>query len=409
MRQELSKPERRGQEGMALVLAILVLLVLTVAGAALMLSVNTESKISGHQTRDTQALAAAEAGVSEAVVRIRNGDIADDMNPRAVSLIYNNVAGSIPVSGVDTTSLPTLQPAGSYLAYTTPNKTAGVLSVKYKTKGSQILLYNDLANPKINTATGNPIWVITSTGRQGPATRTIVAEVTRARFNISARSAVTANVAIQFQGNIKICGHDHRIDTPAYTGPPQCNTGIGAWWAPTIHGTCLPGAWSTQMVTEQGAPTVIGEPSTKAENQIGFYEGPWDAIGLTQNDFWSWVGTPVATEPSPFNGLYYLDNDAVRQNKSGSWAFNGGTGEGLLYCDGDLQLNGNLAYRGLIYAEGDVRVNGNLWLLGGLVVNGKTLVKIANGSAIILYSSESIALTISKYGGQLRNIAWREL
>ena len=401
--------EGSGQEGMALVLALLVLLVLTVFGAALMVSVNTESKIAGHKVRDTQALTLAEAGMNEAVLRIKNGDVPDDNNPRNVTLIYNAAAGSLPTSGTDTTSLATLQPTGSYLNYSTAGKGTNVLTVKYKTQMSQILKYDDTANPKINTSTGNPIWVVTSTGREGAATRTVVAEVTRSKFNILSRAAVATNVAISFKGNIKICGHDHRMDTPAQTGPPACDVGIGNWWASTVHTSCLPGAWSSNGVTQQGSPTVQGEPSATKTFQTGFFSGPWDAMGMTQSDFWAWVGAPQATAPGSPSGIYYLDNDNTKQNKSGSWSYNGGNGEGLLYCDGDLQLNGNFTYRGLIYAEGDVKINGNCWILGGLVVNGKTTVKIANGSAIILYSSESIQQKIAKYGGQLRTLAWREM
>ncbi|MEO6462896.1 MAG: hypothetical protein ABIP29_07455, partial [Candidatus Eisenbacteria bacterium] len=115
------------------------------------------------------------------------------------------------------------------------------------------------------------------------------------------------------------------------------------------------------------------------------------------------------TEPAVAQGLFYLDDDLVKQNKSGNFAYNGGDGEGFLYVDGDLRLNGSFTYRGLIYAEGDIFVNGNMWLLGGLVAKGKQGVKIANGSATILYSGEAISQTISKYGGDIRTIAWREL
>jgi len=395
---------------MALVLTLLVLLVLTVMGAALMLSVNTETKISGHKVRDTQALTLAEAGVNEAILRIKNGDVPDDNNPRNVTLIYNNIAGSLPVSGADTTSLPTLQPSGAYLNYSTVNKTPSVLSLKYLTRGSQILRYDDSANPKVNTATGNAIWQVTSTGREGAATRTIVAQVTRSRFNILARAALAANVAIQFKGNINVCGHDHLAATPVGLAPPACD-GFpnGGWWAPTAHGSCLPGAWTTSGITQTGSSTVQGEPTATKTMQTGFYSGPWDAMGMSQNDFWTWVGAPTNTPPGTPSGIYYLDNDNIRQNHSGSWTFNGGTGEGLLYADGDVQINGNFNFRGLIYAEGDVKINGDAWILGGLIVKGNTVVKIANGSATILYSSEAIQQKISKFGGQLRTIAWREL
>jgi hypothetical protein len=380
-----------------------------VIAAALMANVNTETKIAGYKIRDTQSLTVAEAGVQEAMLRIRNGDVLDDGNINNVHLIYNNVAGSIPVSGGDTISLPTLQPAGAYLPYTTAEKNPTVLSLRYKRRGNQILRYDDAASPKINTSTGNPIWVINSTGRNNGTYRGIYAEVTRSRVNVLARAAVAANVAISFKGNIKVCGHDHRADTPVNIGPPTCDTGIGAWWATTAHTTCLPGGWSSDAVDQQGSTTVLGEPTPYAAKQAGFYQGPWQALGMPQPEFWPWVGNAYTSEPAVPQGIYYLDNDNVKQNKSGDFAYNGGDGEGFLYVDGDLRLNGTFTFRGLIYAEGDVTINGICWILGGLVVNGKTSVKIANGSATILYSTEAIQQKISKYGGNIRTIAWREL
>ncbi len=400
---------RPHQEGMALVLAIMVLLVLTVIGAALMANVNTETKIAGLKVRDTQALTIAEAGIQEAMLRIKNGDVPDNLNPRNVTMIFNQAAGSIPAVGVDTTALATLQPAGAYLGYSTATKNQNTLSMRYKTKMGVIQRYDDTANPKINTATGNPIWVVTSTGTAGGSARTVYAEVCRTKFNILAKGAVVANVAISFKGNIKVCGHDHRADTPTNVGPPSCDAGIGNWWAGTVHGTCMPGAWSTNTATTQGSPTVQGEPAAMQTYQTGFYSGPWDVLTMAQSDFWPWVGTPLSVEPSPPVGIYYLDNDNVRQNKSGDFSYNGGDGEGFLYVDGNLRLNGSFTYRGMIYCEGDLFINGNCWILGGIVVNGKTTVKIANGSAIILYSGDSIQQKISKYGGNLRTIAWREL
>jgi hypothetical protein len=408
---------RRDQEGMALVLAIMVLLVLTVIGAALMANVNTETKISGLKVRDTQALTVAEAGVQEAMLRLKNGDIVDDGNPRHVTMIFNQVAGSVPNVGTDSTALATLQTAGSYLTYSTASKGPGTLVVKYKTRGNQVLKYDDAATPKINTATGNPIWIVQATGTEGPQSRTVYAEVTKTKFNVLARAAVAAKVGIVFSGNINICGHDHVMATPISTMPPACdagfydasNPGLNRWWAATAHGSCLPGAWSGGSVQKKGSSVVQGEPSNYREVQTGFYSGPWDVLGMTQSDFYSWVGSPTNTEPNPPTGIFYLDNDVLKQNGTGNWHYNGGDGEGFLYCDGDLRINGNFNYRGLIYVEGDLDINGNCWILGGLIVKGKSVVKIANGSATILYSSEAIQQKISQYGGNMRTIAWREL
>jgi Tfp pilus assembly protein PilX len=423
-------PPRRGrdQEGMALVIALLILLVLSMLGAGLMVTVGTESRIAGHQLRNTQALAIAEAGVQEAIMRIRTGDVPDNLNKRSVAIIYEAPAGSLPVSGTDTTSLPTLQPAGSYLGYSSATKQVATgsladlraLVVRYKTvtttgasPDTQIVRYDDSANPKFNTTTGTPVFQIISSGGKGSALRGVVAEVTRSKFNILAKGAVTAQVAIQFRGNIKVCGHDHRADTPVWTEPPVCNLpyGSGGWLGPDAHGSCMPGGWSEQEITQQGSPAVYGEPAAEDENNgTGFYSGPWDVLGLSQTDFWSWVGPPLDAVPGGVpQGIFYLDEDTTPQNPDGrSWTFNGGDGEGFLYCDGDLRINGNFTYRGLIYCEGDLDINGNCWILGAIVVHGKTIVKVANGSAVVLYSAEAIQQFVAKYGGNLRMLSWRE-
>lgn len=408
---------------MALVIALLVLLALTVLGSALMLSVNTETRIAGAQLRDAQTLSIAEAGVQEAMLRIRDGEVPDDLNKRMCTLIYEAPTGTTPVSGADTTVLSSLQPAGSYLGYSGAAKTLAqgstsdlrVLTVRYKTKitpgalpDTQIVRYDDTQNPKFNTLTGTPVFQIVATGTKGTSSHGIMAEVTRARFNILAKGAVVSKVTIQFKGNINVCGHDHQYSTPvnAYPGGPgtmDCDTHLAA----TAHGSCMPGAWSASNITKQGSPTVHGEPADTMSHQVGFYSGPWDAVGMNQSDFWTWVGTSQTTPAVP-NGIYYLDNNGTKQDQSGSWAFNGGNGDGFLYCDGDLQLNGNFTYKGMIYCEGDLKINGNVWILGGLVVNGKTVVKIANGSAIILYSSDAIQQSLTKYGGNMRMLTWRE-
>ena len=42
--------------------------------------------------------------------------------------------------------------------------------------------------------------------------------------------------------------------------------------------------------------------------------------------------------------------------------------------DGNLTLNAGFTYRGLIYVEGDLAVNGDAWVLGAVIVRGKTVI-----------------------------------
>ena len=243
---------RQGQEGMALVLAIMVLLVLTVIGAALMANVNTETKISGLKVRDTQALSIAEAGVQEAMLRLRNGDVENDLNPRNVTVIFNQVAGSLPPVGTDTTAIPTLQPVGSYLPYSTAGKSVQMLTMKYKTRNGVIQRYDDLATPKINTLTGAPIWIVNATGTSGSSTRSIYAEICQTRFNILAHGAVVAQVGIQLNGNINVCGHNHRADTPTGNYPTGGSNNCDNTLDATAHSSCMPGTWSEDTTTTKG-------------------------------------------------------------------------------------------------------------------------------------------------------------
>src|SRR5262245_14836686 len=150
------EPER----GIALVMALLILLVLSVIAAALMLSVQVETKISGRDDRRSQALSIAEAGVAEAVSRIRSGDVPDTLNACMASQIFLASAGSIPVLGADSTGLPTAQPAGNWLSYSTTQKSDQVLTVTYKTDPARTVIYryDTRKTPPVQTQTGQPIF-----------------------------------------------------------------------------------------------------------------------------------------------------------------------------------------------------------------------------------------------------------
>src|SRR2546428_5187219 len=63
------------EKGVALVVVLLILVVLSAIVAALMLSIHIETRISGHDERRSEALSIAEAGISDAVSRIRSGEV----------------------------------------------------------------------------------------------------------------------------------------------------------------------------------------------------------------------------------------------------------------------------------------------------------------------------------------------
>ena len=235
----------RGERGIALVMALLVLLVISVIVAALMLSVQVETKISGRDDRRSQALSIAEAGVAEAISRIRSGEVPDTLNPRMASQIFLIGAGSVPVMGTDTTALATAQPGGKWLTYSTAGRGDQALTVTYKTDPTRtkIFRYDQKKNPAVQTTSGQPIFVITSTGRKGNDTRTVVTEVIQKPFDPEIKAAVVADVDLRLEGNSVVCGYNHQYLTPLWYGD-KGRSGINSCVPYEIGDGEVLGAWA---------------------------------------------------------------------------------------------------------------------------------------------------------------------
>jgi hypothetical protein len=403
---------------MALMMALIVLVLIAVTTMVLMSSVQVETKVAGHDKRSAQALNLAEAGVAEAIARIRSGEIPDTSNPRLVAQIFLAGAGSVPVAGLDTVTLATAQPAGQWLEYSTAGKATGALTVRYKTDAarSTIYRYDPGTNPAIQTSSGFPIWVVECTGRSGRDVRQVVTEVTPRPIQLNLQAALNADLMVRCQGWAVVCGFDHTAATPAGTGahplgrsglPGSCNVwpGLGLW--ELASGGVL-GVRSTADITvlppsqQAGTTGVLGQ-------QLGFYAGPWEALGMTQSEFWNWVGPPAVTAPLVPEGVVYLGATATPQDKAGSFTFDGGAGEGFLYVDGDLTVRGGFVYRGLIYVEGDLRVQGGAWILGAVIVKGRGGdLQFSQGSGTVLFSREAITQGLRRHAQQFITLSWRE-
>ena len=401
-------PPSSDERGIALVLALMVLLAISLLSVALMMTIQVEKKMTGEASRYARCLNLAEAGLAEGMSHIRNGDVpSSGANPHMCTQVFLAPAGSLPnYATTDSVALPTGQPAGQYLNYSSSGKGPDALTITYKTDPTQSVVYryDGTKNPPINSATGFPIYVIKSTGRVGSTFRRVQAEVIQKPINLAIKGAMSVNQGIDFSGNAEVCGYNHRGDTPLQTqGVNPLGPCVG--WE-TGAGN-LYGAWSTGTITSGGSSTQGGWPIADAQNMTGFYAGPWEAVGLSQADFFSWVGAPQATMPSPPIGVNYIDNNSITQDASGAWSAGGGNGEGLLYVDGDLTINSNFTFKGLVYVEGDLKINGNSWILGALIVKGKG--RISNGGCVVLFSSEAIQQTIAKHGGQFTTLSWREV
>ena len=406
------------QRGIALVVALLVLVFLSLLASSLMMSLNVETKIAGRTMRESRALNNAEAGVSEALERIRNGDVPNNMNAKMVTQIYLAQAGSLPVVGTDSLALPTEQPSGNWLTYSEAKKGPNILTVTYKTNTARTIVYryDKTKNPAVNIATGSPIYVITSTGRFGDAQRTVVTEVTQTPIKTYLKAAVTAKKQIHLKKDTYYCGYNHRIDTPTWQAIAKgrdgsvesCNDDLSKQrWE--LGGGNLVGAWSEGKVKETSK--CFGTPSTYLANQVGFFAGAWDVFGMTQAEFYQFVGPATQTKKiqnQNMNGVYYFDPDGKKGKNNGKIELKNISGEGFIYVEGEVRIKGDFDFRGLIYATNKIQVDGKLWVLGGVIAGKDLHVHSHEDEAAVLYSEDAIANNIGKYAGPFVTLSWRE-
>lgn len=410
-----AKPAARGERGIALVVALLVLLCLTLTSMVFLTTMRVETKLTGLAEREAQALAIAMAGIEEAKARIAGGDVPDNSNANQVSVIFNVAAGSVPTLGTDSTAVPTAQPTGAWLNYSTAARGTDMLTIKYrKNAANQILRYDKALVNKIQTASGKPIFLISSTGRVGNTRKRIEAEFIRETAPVNMKAAAVAGKQIQTQDHVYLCGHDHFTTTPSWKGSTSarnggagdCNENLGAGQWET--GNAILGGWAAESYQQQAPASAAGSPSGYAQFQAGFYAGPWECLLMTQTNWWTFIGARTSSIPGTLNGLIHVDNDGTHQNQSGSWTINSGSGQGILYLDGGLQINGDFVWRGLIYAEKQIQVQGRLWVLGAIVSREGIQIQSSTAGSAILFSEAMISQAISTSSSEFVRVGWRE-
>ena len=135
------RPRDGGERGSALVVALLVLLTLSTIATMMLVNISVDTKSSSTAVLESRALNLAEAGVGEALERIRSGDVPDNLDPMMVTQIFLAAPDRVPALGADSTALATSQPAGSWLDYSSPARGPDVLTIRYKTDAARTLIY----------------------------------------------------------------------------------------------------------------------------------------------------------------------------------------------------------------------------------------------------------------------------
>jgi Tfp pilus assembly protein PilX len=400
----------QSERGVGLLMALLVLVAIGAIAMGIISSVATDRRLASYNASRALAMDYAEAGVYEAYERIRAGDVPSSGDPKMVAQIFRTTPGTVPAVGTDTLAMGTGQPDGQWLPYSSPTKGPDVLTIRYMTNAAKtgIYRYDVSQTPPIQGKTGDPIFIITSTARAGLSRASVEATVAMQTLNPNLLGAYVGDGSMDLKGNIYLYGEDYDKDTPYGTGQAGARDPTYETANPAIAG-----AWATSDIKTDKNVKAYGNPAT-SKNQPGFYAGPWTLLNMGQDQFWAWVGPPnpwLKKNGDIPRGIVYLGDPKDKPQKGRKkFSIKGGYGDGLLYVNGDLKVNGDFTYRGLIYAEGQVDIKGNFWCLGSVVSgnNGKAKISKKTSPITVVGSKGAIQQYLGKYGNPFVMISWKE-
>jgi hypothetical protein len=396
------------QSGAALVVVLMMLLGLAAMGMAAVMISSSDYVVAGTQRQRTQALHVAEAGLHEAMHRLGqapgslatvNGvdvdisisDPANPPDPAWNARIFLRPPTVAPVVNGSSMITGTFQSSAEYLAYADPNDATEALLIRHRLRDfdgdgfPEVAFFDPSRIPQVNPVTGWPIERITVRGRSGQALRVIQADVIRFPLNPNVTAALMANGVIDLRGNVTVCGHNHRIDTPPGTQLPDCSP---AW--DELSGNVVAAMTTGGAVETAGSTDLLGSPGPINTDPVNQFQTLAQALGVSDQELAEILASADRTslDGGPWDGITVIAGDQT---------INGGVGSGLLYVQGDLTLVGNFQWTGLVYVEGILKNNGTTWILGGVMARGAsfpTAVDFGAGNPSILYSRAALVQTL---------------
>jgi hypothetical protein len=410
-----------------MVISLLVLLVLTMVGTLFVAQTKTETQIAGHDMRATQALYNAEAGYSEVLARMSDGNSPDYMGPavgawstepgwgRYLVLAAGNAAMDPDYAAAETDGLnndgdaqidenneryPEIlssQVNGSEINYPW-------VKVHYKLNGAnQVILYGDHDNdittpPQANLVRGMPIIVVTAEGGQGTARRTVEVEAVKVPVSLVDSAVYVEHDGFKFNGTqFKVSGKDHDPTTWAEIAGGTEVTGIATLEDPSQISGELASQQADNVEGAGGTPSVASSP---VDLDLDALRDSW--LPLTE------TALPAGTYDDLTLGS--LDDYTVA-HVSGDLHVSGQmTGGGVLIIDGDFQCTGQFTWYGVVLVMGNITFSGGgagVHIFGATLTGGTVDDNVVGGQADLFYSSEAIArlAMMSPYV----STSWREL
>lgn len=378
------------ERGFALVTCLLLIAMVLILSAIASQSITSDLKVAGTDRSMKQAFSIAESGTEEARAR---------MSPVSTALITDNSPSSTTWEAYIGTPSRCQQMGydssnGNHFLYASVSGLNYAVKIAHKVNATgQVLRWGDTNEDgkyEESTTTGEPIYVITSIGRNSGAAKSVRIEAART-------PPITSISALYTKSNLVIKGSSTYI-----SGNEGTETG--------------PGVISKGSITENASPTILGSPATEPNSTKDIDVGAMIDANKTRANFslnspgtmtgMNW-GTPTAgaTPQSPLacgaDNVVYINGNVKLAG--------GTTGCGMLMVDGNLELNGGFQWYGPILVRGSLSFTGGgeKNVTGGILAGGTGSVDDIGGNAVILHSNSALHQVIGKM--PLTVLRWSEV
>lgn len=420
-------PPETGASGNAMVVALLVLMLFTAAGVTFVAVTKSEKQIAGNQMSGTQAMYSAEAGISEALLRMNNpSDAANYIGPpnayhgwgryivlEAGKSALDTEGAALASDGWDNDADSYVDESGERYSEVLSKQPVATnaprypyVRVEYKMRSNKLVRFGDAdgnaATPPVENLTiGAPVLRLNARGEKGTANKVIEAEAVRYPF-VDVNSAVWSGKSLKLNGNaFLIDGNDHEMVAPYDTIPGATPVAGIETLGPTSDAP-LGSGQENNVLGLGGTGSVLQSPFTYDFNSIL-------ATAADMADYKLSGGTTLGSSDPPLGTLAAPKLTLCDGNLdiAGTW-----TGAGILVVNGNLRMTGGCQFQGIVVCLGDLSLAGGgpadvARIVGGLIYQGTVIDDSSVGGAgRVYYSSGAVnnALLLSRY----KLASWRE-
>jgi hypothetical protein len=401
----------KNQEGSAMIISLLVLLVLTMLGTLMLAQSNIETQIAGHDMRSTQALFAAEAGYAEGLARMSNssdvanyvgrppGDWATNPGWGTYVVMANGNSADDPnrdvtlTDGLDNDLDGQVDENGEYYPETVSLQGDDAIDypwvkIEYKKNAAgQVIVYgdhdSDLTTPPIQNLTrGVPVLHVTASGAIGSSGRTVEIEAVKVPVTFYPAAMYTEDDNFKFNGTQwTVSGEDHDPANGSVIAGATEVPGIATTANPNNITAALNGHQTNNIPGEGGTPSVLNANLDVDLQALADSYAPLADLTLSGGNYGN----------QQWGGLddYMILNCTGDLHTAGQCE-----GGGVLIVHGDLFISGQFTWYGLVIVMGDITLTGGgqgVHIYGSTMVQGGIIKQTVGGNADIVYSSETLA------------------